>query len=295
MEFRQLRSFVSVIKKGSFSAAAECLMVSQPTISTHIRMLEEELGTSLLIRSTRSVRATAKGEELLRTGEQILNLHDNLMRRWQEDSSRIIRLGVSTIPAAYILPQLFQGFRADYPEIVFSIEQGDSKSIEESVLFGRSDIGLIGVETSERELECIPFCADDLVLVTPNEEAFRDIPSGTEGIHELLRMPFILRESGSGSQMTADMIIREYGFAPENLNVVARMSDPDSIRKLIAAGLGVSILSSRSVYEDVLRGTVLSFGLDVAEARRNLCFIRRKDAPVQRAVRLFTDYLLKTQ
>lgn len=88
MELRQLQSLVAVVKYRSFTKAAEMLYISQPTISTHIRMLEEELEYRLIIRNTKSIQVTPKGIELYECACKILALKDELMQRWAEENQK---------------------------------------------------------------------------------------------------------------------------------------------------------------------------------------------------------------
>ena len=111
MEFKQLQSFVAVVHYDSFTKAAEKLYLSQPTISTHIRLLEEELHTQLIIRSTKSIEVTPKGRELYECACNILKQRDNLITNWEEEDRKIIYVGTSTIPSAYILPEVLPKFR----------------------------------------------------------------------------------------------------------------------------------------------------------------------------------------
>ena len=106
MDFKQLQSFISVVRCKSFTEAAEELGISQPTISTHIRILEEELNSRLIVRTAKSFEVTPRGTELFECAQNILKLRDDMINRWNGHDSKVIRLGVSTIPSAYILPEI---------------------------------------------------------------------------------------------------------------------------------------------------------------------------------------------
>ena len=98
MDFKQLRSFVAVADCGSFTQAAAKLYASQPTVSAHIRQLEEELHETLFLRTTKSLAITPRGRELYDYAVHVLDLQEQLMRAWAQDE-RTIRLGASTIPS----------------------------------------------------------------------------------------------------------------------------------------------------------------------------------------------------
>ena len=106
MDFKQLKSLVEVVECRSFTKAAERLYISQPTVSAHIRQLEEELQSRLVIRTTKSIEITPRGLEAYDCARSILELRENLLRRWADDGEQMIQLGASTIPSAYILPEL---------------------------------------------------------------------------------------------------------------------------------------------------------------------------------------------
>ena len=111
MEFKQLQSFVAVVDYGSFTKASEKLFISQPTISTHIRMLEEEFQSCLLVRTTKSIELTPRGQEFYECAVSILSLKKHLLESWNDEAHNIIHLGASTIPSAYLLPELLPAYK----------------------------------------------------------------------------------------------------------------------------------------------------------------------------------------
>ena len=100
MEFKQLESFAAVVRLNSFTKAAESLYISQPTISTHIRALEEELGTRLIMRTTKKIDVTPEGLKLFEYAVNILELRDRMVQECSAGARQIIHLGASTIPSA---------------------------------------------------------------------------------------------------------------------------------------------------------------------------------------------------
>mgnify|MGYP004626833259 CR=1 FL=1 len=137
MDFKQLRSFVTVADCGSFTQAAVRLYTSQPTVSAHIRQLEDELHETLFLRTTKSLAITARGQELYDYAVHVLELQDQLLDAWAQDE-HTIRLGASTIPSAYILPEVLPPFRAQHPDAVFSVLQSDSAGVLQQLRAGRS-------------------------------------------------------------------------------------------------------------------------------------------------------------
>lgn len=279
MELKQLQSFCEVVKYKSFTKAAEKLYLSQPTISTHVRQLEEEFQTSLIVRTTKSVEVTPRGLELYECACNIVNLRDNLMRSWNDEDGRMIRIGASTIPSAYILPEILPAFRTVRPNTQFHVFQGDSQSIAEGLLRGTFDIGLIGVAVHEELLELTPFYADRMVLITPVNDHFRAFAqAGGMTLEDICREPILLREQGSGSKKCITAYFERMGISENELTITARLNDQESIKNLVAGGLGVSIISAKAAEDAVRSGRLLIFPLPDAGAQRSLYVACRRGA-----------------
>ncbi len=276
MEFKQLESFIAVVKYGSFTKAAEKMYSSQPTISTHVRSLEEELETQLIIRTTKSIEITARGKELYECASKMIQLRDHLIKSWSVEKNKMIHIGASTIPSSYILPEIIPEFGKIHPDVSFEVDQSDSQGILDALQHGEFDVGLIGMPCEDESLVCVPFYKDRMVVITPVNEAF--INMKTPDARVLLESPFILREQGSGSQKRADQLLEEMGIAEEKMHVIARINDQESIKNLVAGGLGISIISERAVRNFVDENRLLAFDLCNEAADRYLYLVFHKNS-----------------
>ena len=200
MDFKQLHSFISVVRCRSFTEAAEELGISQPTISTHIRILEEELNSRLIVRTAKSFEVTPRGMELFECAQNILKLRDDMVSRWNGHGSKVIRLGVSTIPSAYILPEVLPTFGKSHDDIYFVVTQSDSRGIIDAVHKGSYDLGLVGMKTDDEQLVFKKFYQDHLVLIAPVTDYFLEMKdTGSFSLEKVLQeQPVILREQGIG-------------------------------------------------------------------------------------------------
>lgn len=275
MEFKQLQSFVSVVQQKSFTKAAEELYLSQPTISTHIYQLEEELHTKLILRTTKSISITPKGMELYGYALKILELKQRMLQACSIESKRIIHLGASTIPSAYILPQLLPEFGKLHEDIYFVMHQSDSQGIIDGLKDGLFNIGFIGMPCEDGEFVCQPFCQDKLVLITPVNEHFLRLQAQGVPPVELLQEPLILREKGSGSEKLAEQFLAGSGIEEKDLHVVARVNDQEAIKNLVAGGLGVSLISARAAQNFLLEKRLLAFELPEGLAARKMYIVYR--------------------
>lgn len=300
MELKQLESFVAVVEYGSFTRAAEKLYISQPTISTHIQMLEMELHEKLLNRHTKSLEVTPKGQELYECASDMLGLRDRLLKNWSEEENKTIHLGSSTIPSSYILPELLPKYVEQYPDVHFVIHQGDSQGVLDGLLSGNYQVGFIGMEQDQPDLTCVPFYRDRIVLITPNSEEFQSKKEQYEAdqdlniLAEMIRQePLIVREKGSGSKRYADKVLTDLGIEEDTLNICARLNDSESIKNMVMGGMGIALISEKAVHDCCMEGKMLCFQIPLEGAERNLNMIYRKKDIYRAHEKMFVEYVTK--
>ncbi len=293
MEFKQLQSFAAVVKYQSFTKAAEKLFLSQPTISAHVSTLEEELGKRLILRTTKSIELTPKGQEVYDYCVRILGLRARMVECCATQNQKIIHLGASTIPSAYILPELLPEFGARFPDTYFSIHQSDSQGVVDSLKEGLYDVGIVGMQVEDDQIDCTPYCLDQMVLITPVNEHFLQLRQRGANIRELLREPLIMRETGSGSKKTADRFLESIGIAEDELNIIARINDQEAIKNMVSGGLGISIISKMAARNILAEKRVLDFSLDEYSSGRMIYLIHRRDYILAPHIQAFLKYMLK--
>ena len=291
MEFKQLEAFVAVVDYGSFSEAARKLYLTQPTISTHIRSLEEELHTRLIIRTTKKLTITPKGYQLYDSAVRMLDIRNNLFENFTGSKKQIIDLAASTIPSSYLLPELMAGFGRMYPDVYFHSWQTDSAGAISRVLDGSVDLALTGQNTGDDSCIFIPFCQDDMVIATPVNDHYLQLKERPVAFSDFLKDPIIIRERGSGTKKEMDIFLENAGIEPSSLNVVARMNDLESIKKSIVNGLGISILSARSAVDLKKTKQILLFPLEETAHKRSFYIVYSKNRILKAHVRQFIQYV----
>lgn len=292
MELKQLQSFCAVVEHRSFTRAAERLYISQPTISTHIRQLEEELQTPLLIRTTKSLNITPRGMELYECAGHMLHLEENLKRHWFEENSRILRIGTSTVPSTYVLPELLPAFRCRYPDVQLNIFQGDSRRVIDGLLTGSYEVGLVGERTTDEELEFTAFFRDTMVLITPVSEHYAAWRDGVS-IRQLADEPLLLRQQGSGSKKWIERYLEQNGISESELKIMARLNDQETIKRLVAGGLGISLISAKAAEDFASEGKILTFPVPGEQLERRLYLAYRKNDPFRRRTDQFVRFVQK--
>ena len=291
MEFKQLEAFVAVVDYGSFSEAARKLYLTQPTISTHIRSLEEELHTRLIIRTTKKLTITPKGYQLYDSAVRMLDIRNNLFENFTGSKKQIIDLAASTIPSSYLLPELMAGFGRMYPDVYFHSWQTDSAGAISRVLDGSVDLALTGQNTGDDSCIFIPFCQDDMVIATPVNDHYLQLKERPVTFSDFLKDPIIIRERGSGTKKEMDIFLENAGIEPSSLNVVARMNDLESIKKSIVNGLGISILSARSAVDLKKTKQILLFPFEGTAHKRSFYIVCSKNRILKAHVRQFIQYV----
>lgn len=295
MNFKQLQSFIAVADYKSFTTAAQKTFSSQPTISAHISALEKELKTSLVTRNTKQLEITDKGWELYECANSIFRLLNNLERRWSKDSENVVNIGASTIPSSYFLPEILSKYSKDNKDTYFLIDQGDSSEIIRGMQEHLYDIAMIGMFFEDEQFESIPFYRDRLAIIAPNTPHYAEMhEKTTTPLEKILKEPVILREFGSASRDRANQILEAMNVTEGDMEIVARVSDQETIKNLVAGGLGISILSERAAQNFVEAGKVLLFDLPKAISERDLYLLVPKGwggaKDISRFVRFVLDF-----
>ena len=273
MDIRQLEAFVYTVKYQSFSQAAQKLYLSQPTVSAHIRSLEQEFHTQLLKRTTKTLSVTPAGMKLYQYASEILTLQQKAVLELSNEGTNKLRIGVSSVPSLYVLPELLAAYHADFPDVTFHTSCGDSLEIIRKIDDGTCDLGLVGTVCSDTTCEFLPFAPDELVVATPATPYYQAFTEQKAPLKVLLKEPFLLREDNSGTKQETLHFLKNKGLSLDDLNVIAVMDDAAALKQCIMLGMGISILSKATVQADARQGKLLLFPLGEAAFLRKLYLV----------------------
>ena len=291
MEFKQLEAFVAVVDYGSFSEAARKLYLTQPTISAHVRSLEEELHTKLILRTTKKTTITTRGYQLYDSAVRMLEIRNNLLENFTGVQKHMIDLAASTIPSSYLLPEILAAFGKTHPDIYFHSIQADSAESINRVLDGTVDLALVGQNTRDETCVFLPFSQDELVIATPITNHYLGLQNKSVTFEDFIKDPIIIREKGSGTKKEMDLFLEQIGVTPSDLNVIARMNDLEGIKKSIVNGLGISILSARSAIDLQKTKQILLFPLEESAHKRTFYIVYSKNRILKPHVRQFIQFV----
>lgn len=275
MDMHQLEVFVSVVANKGFLASAEKLHVSQSTVSRHIACLERELGTELIRRTTRTFELTPVGKQLFAYATDILALRQKATKELSSNSNYSLRIGTSSVPAQCLVPQVLSALHQTSPDIRYEIVRADSMDIIQRVSRGSLDLGFVGTKA---DVPCVfvPVASDELVLATPNTAPYRKLHACDPQAHDVLKCPFLVREEESGTMKETLRFFAEAGIPADDMNIAARINDAETLRLCIVHGLGVSVVSYKTVEDLVLHKKVLTYSLGERAFFRDLYIVYRR-------------------
>jgi DNA-binding transcriptional LysR family regulator len=257
MDLWRLHIFCKVVEHRSFSKAASAVYLSQPTVSSHIKDLEEHFACKLVDRLGREVVPTKAGELLYEYASKIIALKDHTERVLAEFQGKMkgrLSIGGSTIPGGYLLPPLLGRFKKAYPEVSVSLIEGDSAGIIQRVVEGQIELGVVGTKAREPRLEQEKFLDDEMFLFVPSNHKWATGQVITA--KDLATEPFVMREAGSGTRKSIELLLDRSGHQMGSLQVVAEMGSTEAVRQAIKAGVGVSILSECAVADELAAGVL---------------------------------------
>jgi len=291
MDIHHLKIFVSVYKNKSFTKASEELHISQPTISEHIKNLEISLDCRLFDRLGRSIMPTAEADALYPKALQILDDLDRIQEEITATGTGIrgkLVIGASTIPGTYILPRLAYSFKKKYPDIEFEIPIEDSRMITSLILQHELLCGIVGAKTTSEKLLYEPLIEDELVLVA----AKKILAQKTVTLKELATLPFLQRETGSGTRQTFENFLKK-NMSSDALNVVATLGSTSAVKQAVKEGLGVSVISRIAVQEELDNNILREIPIRNLKMKRKFYLVRQKKRTLPAQYLAFCKHLKK--
>ncbi len=291
MNLNQLRLYKEVASRGSFTAAAEAMMMSQPGASLQVKALERHFGVRLLERSGSGLKLTEAGEIVLDAATSILSAADRMEQLVAElrgaRRGRIV-IAANITGGMYVVPPIIAAFREAQPEVDILLQIEPTERIYERVEQGIVDVAVVGGPTAGERFEVRRLCRDRLVLIAHPRHPLAD--RADLALDEVARAELILPETGS--RMRA---LVEHAFREERLAIRPRLvvSGTEAIKRAVASRLGVGFVSVYAVTEEVRAGVLRVIPLRRTDLSRDYDLIRRKERYVSPALQAFVDFALE--
>jgi len=275
VDIEKIATFVRSAETLNFSEAAKQMHLSQPTVSHHIKALEQEMGAVLFIRTNTGLELTEAGKVLLPWARRLLHDTSNMqamMASLQEDVVGELLFACSTTAGKYVLPQLAARFCQRFPGVKVRILACTPEDVTLRLLEGDAHIGVLSREVPEAGLESQEFFRDTITLVVPANHrwAFRKVIEP----NELLEEPLILREETSGTRRVVLSEFAKYDISLDDLNIFMELGNAEAIVRTVAAGYGGAFVSKLATACPLERGNVVDIDVEGLKLRRIIYMAR---------------------
>jgi DNA-binding transcriptional LysR family regulator len=280
MDFDQLATFVYVAKLKSFSRAGQKVFRSQSAVSAQIRQLEQAYRAKLLDRSAKSVELTPAGEVLFEYAEKLLRLRDESVQgvadRGDTVQGRVV-FGANEATCLYLLPDIFADFQKKYPLVHVSIYRNFSHKILQRVEDGTVDVGIVTLPTKSPNLKVHHIYKDRMRFMVSTQNLLAHRSKIT--LEEVASQPQIFPRTGYTRQVL-DKLFRPYR---SRIQVTMELPSIGMIKRFVAAGVGVSLISESFARDQVNAGEVKLINVEGVELFRELGLVYRRDRSLPRA------------
>jgi DNA-binding transcriptional LysR family regulator len=244
LDTHRLRIFLIAAETLNFSSAAKRLHLTQPSVSQHIQVLEQQIGSELFVRSGRRLCLTEAGAVLVPMAEKMvaLAMHtQEVMTNLKGEVHGHLHVGCSTTPGKYILPKLLSNFIHHYPQVQASCQVHSRQEALQQLSQGKIHLALASTHEFGKDCEFHKLYEDRVVLIAPLSHPWAK--KGSVHVKDLLQARLILRENGSGTYQVVKRGLEKTGVRLEELQPVLTLSNAEATAMAVQEGLGVGFVS----------------------------------------------------
>jgi LysR family transcriptional regulator, low CO2-responsive transcriptional regulator len=286
--FTQLTAFLAVVRGGSVTAAADELIVSQPSVSSAIGALERELGCELFERAGRGISLTDAGTAFVPYAADVIGLLEQGRRAAREaaaSEARTLRLAAVTTAAESFVPPLMRAFSAEHPDVELTLDVGNREYVFDRVLNHAADLAISGRPPTDERLVAEALADNEIACITAPEDPAAAGPPVDAA--ELASRSWLLREPGSGTRALVEQFLSDHGLDPTTLT----LGSNGAIKQAARSGLGVSLISRAAVEPELASGLLGEIPLTRGPATRPWFVLRSAVGPVRPHVEAFIAFL----
>jgi DNA-binding transcriptional LysR family regulator len=287
-----LRTYIDVVKLGSFSEVAKKLSMSQPAVSFQIQKLERDLGVRLIDRSQKAITMTEAGKRLLRFAEAVEEERDHLRRhldQLREEVTGDLIIAASTIPGECLLPPILGEFKMLHPTVRAQVVVSDSLTVIGGVRDGAYEVGFCGIVPEGQELESFKIADDEIVLIVFPEHPFaqrREV-----SLAELEGETLIFREQTSGTQQSLRALLSKTGFDLSKWVPNLVLGTTQAVVSAVEVRAGIAFVSNLAIKKSLALGLVKQINVDGLRLSRDFHCIYRRERVVSRLLEEFITFI----
>lgn len=292
IDISKLKTFVTVADLGSFSRASEILYITQPAVTQQIKALEKTVGAKLFQRQSGKMCLTEEGKRIYEIAKILLGSYEGLMEeiaKIKKDLKDTLFLGVSATLSEYIVPFLIAEFHKEFPSATVKIFTGNSHDVEEGLLSGVLNLGIIEREASGRFVS-VPWLEDEIVFFTYPGSPIAD--RGEIHPEELYEIDLVMREMNSGTRKIVRDALEKLGILFERLNIKVEANSSRTILHIVKCGYGASFLSKSLIHKEVESGNVVVVGIKGFKVKRKFNIIYPRNSNITFLSSNFIKFIL---
>ncbi|MFV0335176.1 MAG: LysR substrate-binding domain-containing protein [Tropicimonas sp.] len=276
LSMKHLRYFEALARHGHFGRAADDRAITQPALSMQIKELEELIGAPLVERATRQIRLTGLGEEFALRVREILRAVDELEDLARASQSPLIgrlRIGVIPTVAPYLLPRIIKELGHRYPALDLRPREAITGKLIDDLLEARLDTAIVALPVSEPALTEIALFKEEFVLVRPQDDAGKPVPSA----EKLREMRLLLLEEG---HCFRDQALSFCKMSPSVARDLMEGSSLSTLVQMVGAGIGVTLIPEMALPIETRSAPVSLARLPAPRPARTIGMIWRKSSPL---------------
>jgi DNA-binding transcriptional LysR family regulator len=292
VDISKIETFLQAADTLNFSETAKRLHMSQPTISHHIKSLEQELGVTLFKRTNTGLQLTEAGRQLLPWAHRLLHDANNMqsmMAALKDNIAGELRITCSTTAGKYVLPQMAARFCQRYPGVKVRILACTPEDVTLKLLEGDAHIGVLSREIIDTGLELQEFFLDTITLIVPASHRWALRKSIEPG--ELLEEPVILREETSGTRRVVLSELAKHDISLDDLNIFMELGNAEAIVRTVAAGYGIAFASNLASACPLERGNVVDLQVEGMNLKRTIYMVRKAQSSPHRPRDAFWSFI----
>jgi LysR family transcriptional regulator, low CO2-responsive transcriptional regulator len=289
LDLHKVGVFFTVARLGSFTRAAQQLHMTQPTVSQHVKELEDALHVTLFERSTRRLHLTEAGKTLYDYAERLLTLASDAVTAVQIAAGRAaqtLKLGVGHTLAAYLLPNALSRYRAEYPGYRVRLSVGNTAELLTMLAENEIDLALVGSPAEHSDIVTEPFKQDRLVVIVSHQDEWANQGFVTPAM--LRKRILLTREPGSALYTSVVRLLGEEILMSES---VILLGETEAIKRSVELGLGVALIQGIAIEREVASGTLKALELRDGDAARTYLIARRRRGSLNDSAVQFIDLL----
>lgn len=290
----RLHVFRHVAELRSLTRASKALRLSQPAVTKHIKLLEEELRLPLFVRSSHGVELTDAGTVFLKHVQATEKERAGILEQLQAPVGKLagsLRLGGSMTIVSYYLPEILLAFKTKYPDVSCTVFEDNTDFILGLLLDQRIDIGLVEGPCRRREVRARPFYEDEIIWIASPADALASAKK--VAARNLIERPIISRESGSGTRRVVEAALRQRGISLAELNIVQELPSTEGIKRMVAAKAGIGYASRLSVQQELASGKLAEIHCPKLRMKRHFSILIPQGPDPVGIVQAFSKFLVQ--